>query len=384
VRPLTALGTARARAATRSRAPVRIGAVEAYEADGLCGVRADVDGVPVFFETDGPPLSPSPEAFGSAVLPAALAAGRGLSIEPPVDERWRRGAVELTRVFRAWWGWPEAEIEGPLRPEGDSPPAAGTALCFSGGVDSFHALLRCPERIDAIATVFGYDMPLSHAARRQALCASLDAVATARGVRSVRIRTDLREHPLLRGLDWERGHGGALAAVGHLTSARRLVIASSIPAGDETPWGSHWKTDASWSSSTTTVVPWGQVLRRDQKLRDVCREPLVQAHLRVCWENRARVGNCSRCVKCLRTALILLDEGVLDRHPGFASAAQMPALLHAVPTARRRWRAFDELLSKRSLPADVHEALVDLDRRTKAAHRPLGRVLAWWRRRSRR
>jgi hypothetical protein len=209
------------------------------------------------------------------------------------------------------------------------------------------------------------------------------AVAEERRVRPVRIRTNLREHPLLGGLDWERAHGGALAALGHLssTSIGRLVIASSIPAGEATPWGSHWRTDALWSSSRVTIVPWGHAWRRDQKVRDICREPLVQRHLRVCWENRSPSGNCSRCVKCLRTALLLLDEGVLDRYGDFASAGSLPAFLDATPTARRRWRAFDELLRKQSLPPEVHRALGRLDRRTGRSRTPLGRALRWWRRR---
>jgi hypothetical protein len=130
-----------------------------------------------------------------------------------------------------------------------------------------------------------------------------------------------------------------------------------------------------------TVEHWGHAWRRDQKVRDLAREPLVQRHLRVCWENRAPAGNCGRCVKCLRTALLLLDEGVLDRYGDLGSVASLADRLDAIPTARRRWRAFEELLRERSLPPDVHRALGRLTRRTRFSKTPLGRLLRLDRRR---
>jgi hypothetical protein len=78
---------------------------------------------------------------------------------------------------------------------------------------------------------------------------------------------------------------------------------------------------------------------------------------------------------------VLLDEGVLDRYADLGGVASLPERLDAIPTARRRWRAFEELLRKRSLPPDVHRALVRLARRTRFSRTPLGRLLRLDRRR---
>jgi hypothetical protein len=40
-------------------------------------------------------------------------------------------------------------------------------------------------------------------------------------------------------------------------------------------------------------------LTRTEKFRACAMDPLVQNHLRVCWQNRSRTGNCSTCTKCL-------------------------------------------------------------------------------------
>jgi hypothetical protein len=56
--------------------------------------------------------------------------------------------------------------------------------------------------------------------------------------------------------------------------------------------------------------------RRIQKLARISDEPLSQEHLNVCINNRAHGGNCSRCVKCRRT-LVMLD--VLGKLPEFAN-----------------------------------------------------------------
>jgi hypothetical protein len=159
--------------------------------------------------------------------------------------------------------------------------------------------------------------------------------------------------------------------VGHLLSGAvgRLLVSSSVSRSWRMPWGSHWKTDPLWSSPELSVVHWGASMSRAEKIREICREPLVERHLRVCWENRAPTGNCSRCVKCMRTALVLLDEGVLDRYPGFARAPDLAANLDAMPTAPGRWKLFDALLEKGTLPPDVHRALGDLRRRTRRTRR---------------
>ena len=169
------------------------------------------------------------------------------------------------------------------------------------------------------------------------------------GLAAVLIRTNLREHPLwrrkrwawrrwrwrrLRVARWERVHGGALAAAGHLLrpALRELRIAASYPLAFDRPFGSHWRLDPLWSSRALRVAHVGAEKWRTQKLLDLADEPLVRRHLRVCWRNLAPAGNCGRCEKCIRTMLILEGAGRLDRFPVFPSPAGLAREIDRLPS----------------------------------------------------
>ncbi len=372
---------------TAAEVDLRIGDVTVTERDGRHRVQADVAGHELWFEAQGRALSPSAEAFASALLVPALHAGVPLVSESPLSRAWITGATQIMQVFGAWWGYAPVPVVAPVREEGAEGTATRSsraALCFSGGVDSFFSLLRSGLRIDLLASVHGFDVPLGDRARWDAFEPSLRDVAATTGKGAVVVRTNLREHPWVAACDWERSHGGALAAVGHLLApgVGRLIVSSSIARQRPKPWGSHWQTDPLWSSPALEVFSWGEGYHREEKVRAVCREVLVERHLRVCWENLAPTGNCSRCVKCLRTSLVLLDEGVLDRFPGFAPVGEIPAILDSLPSAGGRWRVFVRLLRKGTLPPDVHRALYELKRRTWAVRRGpfsrLRRLLRRW------
>jgi hypothetical protein len=112
-----------------------------------------------------------------------------------------------------------------------------------------------------------------------------------------------------------------MAAAGHAlaSSIGHLLIAASYPYALETAWGSHWKLDPLWSSARLRVHHCGAHLWRTQKLQAIMDHPLVQRHLRVCWEHRSPAMNCGRCEKCLRTQIILARAGRLERFAVFDS-----------------------------------------------------------------
>lgn len=83
-----------------------------------------------------------------------------------------------------------------------------------------------------------------------------------------------------------------------------MVRRYSAPTRYGYAWGSHERTDSLWSSDRLLVVHDGADASRVEKLRALAGEPLVHAHLRVCWENRAPAGNCSACDKCVSTMAI--------------------------------------------------------------------------------
>ena len=148
---------------------------------------------------------------------------------------------QVIDTVRRLWNYPAIELR--LDPVMRNPNLLGpVALCFSGGVDSFHTLLRGPRPLDLLVAAIGYDVKLDDAPRIAMLTRSVRAVAAELGIRAVFIATNLRRHAAFRAVEWGCLHGGALAALGHLLSNQvgRLRIAASLVRGedDDVPLGS--------------------------------------------------------------------------------------------------------------------------------------------------
>jgi hypothetical protein len=295
---------------------ISVGPVEAHGPRSY--VQALTGGLPVWFESSDIELDPSAEALASALLLPSARQGRRLHlVDGRIGQEWRDNVLRLMAVWREWWKYPVLEPQAALAP-GTRPRAGGTALCFTGGLDSFYSLLR-GERPDALVFVQGYDIPLDDHLRMSAWSAAMTSVAAETGSRAVRLRSNLRTHPLVAASQWDRAHGGGLAAVGHLlaSSFGTLAVASSAPTRYGYPWGSHERTDHLWSSDRLHVVHHGASESRVQKLVAIANEPLAQQHLRVCWANRARDGNCSACDKCVSTMAIIAACGDPSRFVTF-------------------------------------------------------------------
>ena len=347
-------------------------------------VAADVDGAPVWFETRDTPLTAAPEAFGSAFLLPALHQGAPLTLADPVDPEWLANVGELMKIARRWWRYPvlAPKVPGAAGSAAAHAPAdergagAGVALFFSGGVDSFYSLLKSGATQDRLVTVQGFDIPLDDHARMAAVEAMLRAVAGARGLRAMVVRTNLRSHPLVQAMPWERSHGGALAAVGHVLGdgVSEVLISSSIARDRTKAWGSHWETDPLFSSSRVRLREIGMELLRRQKLPLIAGEPLVRRHLRVCWENRSPAGNCSRCGKCVITRLLLADCGALDAFPGFEGSATLARDLDALPSYRPSLLTLTDFAASPRLEPEVRRATRALLRRSRHAQNPMVRA----------
>jgi hypothetical protein len=208
-------------------------------------------------------------------------------------------------------------------------------------VDSFFTLLRCPRAVDVLVCAIGYDVKLRDRRRRALVERSVRTVAGELGLRAVLVTSNLRRHRAVRRVPWERSHGGALAALGHVLSREvgRLVIASSHPLVDDHPWGSRWDLDPLFSSAALEIEHVGAEFGRVAKLSSIAGEEIVRRHLRVCWEHRDRSSNCGRCEKCVRTMLILETCGQLGRYESFRGGAGLLESLDRVagvtyPTSR--------------------------------------------------
>jgi len=301
------------------------------------------------------------EAFGCAFLIPALYHRTGLQLEIPVCPTWREGAVQAAMLASHWWQLAPQPLHTTPLAEPQLSRSASTALCFTGGIDSFHSLLRGQHQPEWLVFVHGYDIELADDVRLRGFVPSLKTVATRKGCSAVVVSTNLREHPLLRSAPWVHTHGGALAAVGHLlgNEVSRLVIASSVPRSYGIPWGSHWQLDPLWSGGGVEILHDGDTFAREEKAWMVASEPLVREHLRVCWENRAPTGNCSVCDKCVNAMLLLRQVGQLGNSTAFRPPSSFVPLLDALPetTFIRVYRAICERGLSRDETAAVHRLL---------------------------
>ncbi|MGH7647006.1 MAG: hypothetical protein ACREND_02735, partial [Gemmatimonadaceae bacterium] len=288
----------------------------------------------VWFESDDVTLRPSVEAFVSAFLIPSAAARLRLDATGSVDAAFAASTAKVLDIVQRWWGYE------PVLPRLDTrvvdrPPQSNTgrtSLCFSGGVDSFYTLLASGRKIDDLIFVRGFDMALTDVARAAAVEEQVREIADVVGARAIVVRTNLRTHPPFRAASWDRTHGGALAAVGHLLAdhTSTVLISASFSHRSWHPWGSAWQLDPLWSGNGLTIEHIGPELNRAEKLRVLRDEPLVRRHLRVCWANREGLLNCSRCEKCIRNQVVLAGLGVLEHFRVFESPATLVARIDEV------------------------------------------------------
>lgn len=311
---------------------MRIGKITAQADGGDTRVVADVGGVPLWFSSRDVELLPTAEAFASALLIPALAAGEDLELEDALDPSWSQSVPQICTLLSEWWGYAPRSVIAPSDHAANTMPQLGRAQCFSGGVDSFFSLLTAEKPPDFLVYVQGYDIPLDDTARLDAFSKTLKKIATETGTRTAVVASNLRHHPAARHVNWGRSHGGALAAVGHLMTGvvGSLLIPASYPTRFDIPWGSRWDLDPLWSSGRLKVEHDDAGVGRIGKLPKIARHPLVERHLRVCWENRSRTGNCSRCEKCIRTMLALELCNGLQGSRAFDLSVSVPQLIDSI------------------------------------------------------
>jgi hypothetical protein len=342
---------------------VRIENLSAFSEGEVSRVAADVDGAAVWFESSDIALRPAPEAFASAFLIPALAKKAGLAVDAPLSPAWIRNTRLLTDIVKRWWGYTPT-LSDLLGGKGEAVQAGSDAsgLLFSGGVDSFYTLLRSRRKADYLFFIHGYDIRLDEKDRMNSFLPSLQAIAEGAGKRLVVIKTNLRSHPVFSSLPWDLTHGGALAAIGHFTTddVGKFMISSSYPYFFDRPWGSHWKTDPLWSSELLEVLHVGAGVWRSDKLRAIADEPLVRKHLRVCHEHRNSRLNCCLCEKCLRTMLILAQQGKLEVFLNFTEQQRLAERVNNLEHVGAPLIPVYEEILQRGLERDLRKAVRSL------------------------
>jgi len=373
-----------------SRHHLTISPLRSSNRGGVSRVSAIVDGSELWFESADVVLRPSSEAFVNAFLIPAAAQGRQLVAADPVAADFAANLPRVLDVTARWWDYarllPKLDTVAAGARQGErkgrSEVRAGAALCFSGGVDSFHSLLADGHEVDALVFVHGFDVKLDDTERAAAIQQHVRAVAREVGARPLFIRTNVREHPAFRAAPWSNTHGGALAAIGHLLSEAwgTLLISASYSVADHKTWGSHWELDPHWSGAGLRVEHVGAQYRRTEKLAALKDHPLVHRYLRVCWENRSHRFNCSRCEKCIRNQVLLAGFGALDSFEVFEPSSTLSERVDAVECIRIEglFRRYEQALEL-GLPYDVDAAVRRLLSRSRRAllHRRIGHARSY-------
>jgi len=276
--------------------------------NGVSRISVEIAGERLWFESDDIELKPAAEGFASAILVPALRKKRNMVIEAAVDERWLLNIYCAMKQFGKWWKYRRISISATQGINTPCEKGLKTALCFSGGVDSFYSLLCCGHHIDYLVFIHGYDISLKDADRLNAYLPSLKAIAKETGTRLIIIRTNIREHNFFRSVSWMRSFGGALAAVSYfMADIGKFIISASYSFEYLPDCGSHWKTDPLFSSSRVDIIHEGASAGRIQKILSISDYPLARKYLRVCWEQRTEFMNCCQCEKCIRTMLNLMQ-----------------------------------------------------------------------------
>jgi hypothetical protein len=345
--------------------------------DGVSRVSAEVDGRPLWYESPNARLRLSPEGFGSALLVPAMSHGRDLVFEDPLCPEWLSNTRKVMEFFSKWWGWRPINIES--LDKGPPPvraPASERALCFSGGVDSFHSLLTYPQPIDTLVFVHGYDIRLADEDGARIAFDRVRRVAAEMKMKVALIRTNYREHPVA-GKKYTCGYGGAMATVGHLLDqVGHLVISSGLPRREEGPSASHWDTDPLWSTNTMKVDHYGADFTKNDKIRAIAANPLVHDNLRICLDNfygsfelSGDFLNCGCCQKCVRTLLVLQQESRIDDFKVFANKTNLDLHLDRVMRVKPVFmRAYDEI-RRRGVDRKTARAIRALIRRSRVLNR---------------
>ena len=280
------------------------------------------------------------DPFVIAVVPYAMADGEDIHVEGPVSADL---LYNLNNHLIPWLADhdPAREairvIAAPLEDSGEPAAARGVATGISAGVDSLHLILNntgehAPVSLHLTHLIFnnvGTHGPGQYG--RQVFEARIPLmrnIANAVGLPLITVDTNFHE-----AMPFDLGVTNHLQNLVPPMAFRGLFSKYLVAA-------SHQYRDAemgrAFIARTTNLVnlslaeiAWISMLsttslryfsvdgrhQRIQKLARIIDEPLSQEHLNVCINNPAHGGNCSRCVKCRRT-LVMLD--VLGKLPEFA------------------------------------------------------------------
>ncbi|MEQ8346495.1 MAG: hypothetical protein RIB84_29135 [Sneathiellaceae bacterium] len=288
----------------------------------------------LWFRYRGLDSMPAAEAdpFVVAMLPASMHDGEPCEVDRAISPKLSRNLLVAQRRLASWFDFlrPVPVLSAPPGPADGRPAGrrAGTACCFSGGVDSWYSLIKHRHAVTHILLVRGFDIGLENDALWHSTVERIGAVAQAMDLRLVTCETNLRSVADKGRPGWglpydgdfwgQCLHGAALAAVALPLSPMlgTLIVPATHSEDSLRAWGSSPFLDPHWSNERLAIVHDGCEADRLQKVRTIAGDTLARQSLRVCHDDRSTL-NCGECEKCVRTMLALELCGALDEMATF-------------------------------------------------------------------
>lgn len=249
----------------------------------------------------------------------------------PVSRKLLEGLNLLQDIY-VDWSKGLSRIQVNAVPEVHRGSGNGTALFFSGGVDSWYSVLTS-ESEGFVPThllfLIGFDMPENQQQRIAAAQEVAQRVASDLKAKLVISESNLRDltNPLI---DWRLCHGSYLAGVALALGAEisRCFIPATVSPKSLSTWGSHPQLDPLWGTEGLAISNSGFETNRFDKVRRISESKAALSTLRVCWQSED-VYNCSRCSKCALTMTLLYVIDKLDEADTFHGPINLRALAKA-------------------------------------------------------
>jgi len=374
--------------------------IRSSDTDGSSNVECEVrlethDGASqhIFARTERPyTLEADPNGFLlGAFLPAWAAGETRIRVEGAICPLLAANLTIAASTLGRWF----TDLGPPPAIEGDYEyrlPATRSAAFLSGGVDSL-AMIRSltarrppghPDRPSA-AIVVDYQQ-VGGLERSETDARFLKSLSTSReictdiGLDVIPIRSNFCTLNRKMHFWMYRYHGAFLASMAHFLGRefRLCYIASSYPATQLVPWGSHPQLDPFYSSQHVRISHDGVELSRLQKVETLRGWPAALDHMYVCTSKVSQGANCGSCEKCVRTRLHLLVAGLLGDAGAFAGADVSESEVRSIQIRSDYARiCFEEALpglrqrGRRDLSAAVERVVADYVRlKTEGARQP--------------
>jgi hypothetical protein len=304
----------------------------------------------VWFRTDEGEINTSAEPFLPIALVPAMRRRWTVILEGEVSGSLVQGMGNIQRVLSSWhrkFHPIELQTAGSRYSDTNLGPRSVAAF-FSGGVDSFFTTWQHRAELTHLIFVHGFDLPLEEVAHRERMAENARELSRQLGLELVEVETNLRDFGDPH-VSWTTAFFGAgLAAVGLLLSPRfsRIYIPASVSEDQLIPLGSHPELDHHWGNAETEFVHDGAAFNRSAKIEAIAGMPLVQKHLRVCYQPVEEGLNCGRCRKCVWTMLVLESMGNLGSFTVFPQQIDLDALRLYLPTDKHQQDRFREAIER--------------------------------------